>query len=304
MATTVTQNPAPATATPPPPTLAWAQIIWFGALLVGLYFSILRPMVEEFSTQDEMGHGFFVPVVAGFIIWTRRQELAQIPIKTFWPALILVIWGFLQTIVGLLGAEFSVSRTGMFLSLVGVIWTLCGTQMLKELAFPLAVLLFAIRIPLFIYSQITFPLQIFASSVAEWALNAMGIPCLRNGNVLELANQKLSVVEACSGIRSLISLLFLSLVYGYFFETRTWIRIALFLLTVPIAIIANSARVTISGILYQFKKEWAEGFYHSVEGFAIFIIALIALYGAHQLLLTLDQRFVQPKSSPPQAQGA
>jgi exosortase len=162
--------------------------------------------------------------------------------------------------------------------------------MLKSLAFPLFLLLFMIRIPLFIYSQITFPLQLFASQVAEHSLNFIGIPVFREGNILELPSKKLSVVEACSGIRSLLSLTFLSLAYGYFFERRGWVRILLFILTVPIAIGANAFRVTITGILSEYKPELAEGAYHTFEGWVIFVVALVALVLCHRLLEMIAAR--------------
>lgn len=297
MATTAqappTSLPQPA---PQPAPLPWLQIGWFTGLLLALYFSVFQPMVDEWSTQEEMGHGFFVPVLSAYIVWLKRAELAATPVKTFWPAILLVFWGFAQTLIGIRGAEFSVSRTGVFLSIIGVIWTLCGTEILKKLALPLFLLLFAIRIPLFIYSQITQPLQMFASQVAEVVLSGIGIPCLRNGNVLELPNARLQVVEACSGIRSLISLTFLSVVYGYFFERRMWLRIALFFLTIPIAIIANAGRVTITGILYQYKREWAEGVYHTMEGWVIFMVALAVLIAVHGAIAGAASRFEGKKA--------
>jgi exosortase len=115
----------------------------------------------------------------------------------------------------------------------------------------------------------------------------LGIPVLREGNVLELASQKLNVVEACSGIRSLLSLTFLSLVYGYFFESKNWIRVILFLATIPIAIFANGLRVTITGILSEVNKEYAEGVFHMMEGWVIFMVALLSLLALHQLILGL-----------------
>jgi exosortase len=135
-----------------------------------------------------------------------------------------------------------------------------------------------------LYNQITFPLQLFASQVAEFSLSLIGIPVLRDGNILELASQKLSVVEACSGIRSLLSLSFLSLVYAYFFDTRVWMRWVLFAATIPIAILANSGRVTITGVLSEINPELARGFFHSLEGWIIFIIALAMLGGLHLLI--------------------
>ena len=135
-----------------------------------------------------------------------------------------------------------------------------------------------------IYNQITFPLQLFASQVAEFNLGLMGIPVLRDGNILELASQKLSVVEACSGIRSLLSLSFLSLVYAYFFDKSVWMRWVLLVATIPIAILANAGRVTITGILSEINPELARGFFHSLEGWIIFLIALVMLGGLHLLI--------------------
>jgi exosortase len=130
-------------------------------------------------------------------------------------------------------------------------------------------------------------LQILASQFAEFSLSILGIPVLREGNVLELASQKLNVVEACSGIRSLLSLTFLALVYGYFFESKQWIRTTLFLATIPIAIFANGLRVTITGILSEVNKDYAEGVFHSMEGWVIFMVAMVALLTLHQVLLWL-----------------
>ena len=141
-----------------------------------------------------------------------------------------------------------------------------------------------IPIPTVVYNSITFPLQLLASRVSTQALDLMQIPVLREGNVLELAEQKLSVVEACSGIRSLLSLTFLALVYGYFFERKVWIRVTLFLATIPIAIVANASRVTLTGVLTEYKPELAEGFFHTVSGWVIFMVALAILIGLHQIL--------------------
>ena len=133
-------------------------------------------------------------------------------------------------------------------------------------------------------------MQILASQLAAEALWLIGIPVIREGNILELPSQKLSVVEACSGIRSLLSLTFLSLVFGYFFEKRTWLRVALFFATIPIAILANGSRVTITGILSEIKPELAEGFFHESTGWVIFMIALGILLFFHQVVLRVANR--------------
>ena len=196
----------------------------------------------------------------------------------------MVVWGFVQSVLGTVGADYFLTRTGFFIALIGVIWTMAGFEMLRRLAFPLFLLLFTIRIPLFIYSRITFPLQLLASKLAAGGLSLIGIPVLREGNVLELASQKLDVVEACSGIRSLISLSFLALVYGWFFDRKVWMRWVLLAASIPIAIIANSGRIVITGILSEIQKEFATGAYHSFEGWVIFMVDLFILISFHGLL--------------------
>jgi exosortase len=155
-------------------------------------------------------------------------------------------------------------------------------------AFPLCLLFLMIPIPAVIYNQITFPLQILASRLAAGALAVLGIPVFREGNILELPSQRISVVEACSGIRSLLSLTFLSLVYGYFFEKKTWIRVMLFLATVPVAILANGGRVTVTGILSEIRPDLAEGSFHESAGLVIFLVAAIILFVFHKMLVRIS----------------
>jgi exosortase len=267
-----------------PARLPWPRIAWFGALWIVLFFQVIVTMVKEWASDESMGHGFFVPLVVGYLVWQRRDRLMRIQPKPHWFGCVIVVFGFVCLVAGLLGADFFVMRMGLLATLYGILLSTVGMPVIRALAFPLLLLLFMIRIPLFIYSQITFPLQIFASSVAEKLLSLIGIPVLREGNVLELPSQRLSVVEACSGIRSLISLGFLSLVYGYFFENSNRIRIALFVLTVPIAILANALRVTLTGILSEVNPQLAEGVYHSLEGWVIFMVAMVSLLATHRII--------------------
>ena len=282
------------TDTAAPARLSWPKVAWFGALWITLFFQVIVVMVKEWASDESMGHGFFVPLVAGYLVWQRRDQLMRIKCRPHWFGCVVVAFGFVCLVTGLLGADFFVMRMGLLATLYGILLATVGMPVIRALAFPLLLLLFMIRIPLFIYSQITFPLQIFASSVAESLLSLIGIPVLREGNVLELPSQRLSVVEACSGIRSLISLGFLSLVYGYFFENNRWIRVALFILTIPIAILANALRVTLTGILSEIDTKLAEGVYHSLEGWVIFMVALVSLLAAHRII-TLAVRIIARK---------
>jgi exosortase len=264
--------------------LPWAAIAWFGILLIGAYFPILKHLVWQWANDEDVGHGFFVPLVFGYIVWQRREQIMALEWKPAWWGIALLAWGGIQAYIGLLGAELFLQRTAFLISLVGLLLVLGGTALVRELAFPLLLLPFMIPIPTVIYNRITFPLQLFASRVAEVVLGWDDIPVLREGNVLELASQKLSVAEACSGIRSLLSLSFLALVYAYFFDSKVWMRWALFIGVLPIAILANAGRVTITGILSEHNTELARGFFHEMEGFIIFAIALAMLFLLHLLI--------------------
>jgi exosortase len=280
-------------ATPAPPwkALPWPAAAWFAALLLIAYAPVLQRLVAQWMDDEDMGHGFFVPVVAGYIAWKMRDEWLSRPATASWWGLLVVAWGALQLAVATLGAELFLARTAFVVSLAGLVLTLGGFRVLRVLAFPLFLLFFMVPIPALIYNQITFPLQLFASQVASGTLSAMGIPVLREGNIIELASQRLNVVEACSGIRSLLSLSFLSLVYGYFFDTRSWMRIVLLLSTLPIAILANAARVTLTGLVSEYDVELARGIFHFASGWVVFMIALVILVAFHQTIQLLLRRF-------------
>lgn len=280
----------PATSAPPQP-VPWVKIAWFAGLLILCYFPVLQRLVWQWSNDDDMSHGFFVPLVAGYIVWWNRAKLQSLDWRGSNAGAVLLVWAAFQLMIGTLGAELFLQRTAVVESIVGVVLFLGGWQVLKEMAFPLFLLVFMVPIPSVIYNQITFPLQIFASTVAEKALGAIGVPVLREGNVLELASQKLSVVEACSGIRSLLTLSFMSLVYGFFFDTRPWMKWVLLVATIPIAIIANATRVTITGIISEIDAEFANGFFHILEGWVIFMVALAMLFAFHRFMNWLVGRF-------------
>lgn len=263
----------------------WTAVGWFGVLLVVCYAPILAALVKNWNDDADMGHGFFVPIIAAYIAWLKRDEIANLPVRPNWWGLAIVIYGAFQMYIATLGAELFLARTSFVISIIGMVLLLGGTQYLRVFAFPLFLLFFMVPIPAIIYNRITFPLQIYASEAADSVLGLLGYAVLREGNILELPSQRLSVVEACSGIRSLLSLSFLALVYGYFFEKKTWVRVALFLSTIPIAMIANAARVTLTGILSEIKPELAEGFFHEFSGWVIFMIALAIMVGLHQLVI-------------------
>ena len=246
--------------------------MWPGLLLIIVYAPLLAGLARQWATDPDMSHGFFVLPVVALVVWRRRGELASIEPGPNWWGLAIAVWGAVQMLLGTLGAQLFIARTAFLVSLAGAVLLLGGTRALRILAFPLLLLLFLFPIPALIYARVTLPLQIFASASAETVLNWMGIPVLRDGNILELPHERLSVVEACSGIRSLLSLGFLSLVYAYFFDRRVAMRWVLLAATVPIAIAANAARITLMGLAGGMGV--AGGAFHLFEGWVLFVVAL------------------------------
>jgi exosortase len=274
----------PCQAALPAAKISWRPVAWFGGLLVLCYAPILYRMAVQWATDEDMGHGFFVPVVAGFIAWQRRGTLLSIPRQPSGWGLALVIFAAFQALVASLGAELFTARLAFVIALFGVILYLGGKAWVQELLLPLALMFFMIPIPQIIYARLTLGLQMLASQLGETLIGWMGIPVIRTGNLLELPSQTLNIVDACSGIRSLVSLLFLSQVYGYFAEKRTWVRWVLLLATVPIAIAANAIRVATTGLLSEVNTKLAQGAYHEMEGYIVFAVALIALIATHRLI--------------------
>src|ERR1700733_14300474 len=170
-------NTAPAEKT----QLPWTAMLWFGFLRIACYAPVLYGLVHQWATDEDMGHGYFVPAVAGYIAWQRRHELVAAKAQPSYWGLALVILGAIQMMLGTLGAQIFIARTAFLVSFVGAVWFLGGTRVLKILAFPLFLLVFMFPIPAIIYARITLPLQLFASRVAENVLNFVNIPVIRDG---------------------------------------------------------------------------------------------------------------------------
>jgi exosortase len=250
-----------------------------------LYAPVLARLIGDWAHDDNYSHGFLVVPVAAFLAWERRGELLSAKRDPSAVGLIVVLFGLAALIGGILGAEFFVTRLSLLVVLAGSVLYLLGRQHLKILAFPIAFLLLMIPIPAILFNQIAFPLQLFASNFGTAALRAFAVPVLREGNVIILANTTLEVAEACSGIRSLVSLLTLGIVYGYFADRRFSARVAIALATVPIAVVANGLRVAGTGILaHAYGPEAAEGFFHTFSGWLVFIAAFVLLFGVVSLI--------------------
>jgi exosortase len=199
--------------------------------------------------------------------------------------LVVFVGGILVLLAGLLGSELFLSRVSLIGVLAGGVLFLLGWSYLRALAFPLGFLLLMIPLPAIIFNQIAFPLQLLASRAGEFAISTAEIPVLREGNVLVLANTTLEVAEACSGIRSLMSLFALAVFYGYFLERSTSRRVILALASIPIAVAANVVRIVGTGLCVQYwDPDKALGFFHEFSGWVMFVISLGCLYLVHRAM--------------------
>lgn len=255
------------------------------AAVLWLYRETLSSLVQQWAGDDNYSHGFFVAPLALYFAWERRGTLAGMPARPGAGGLFLLVFSLVVWMAGLLGAELFLTRVSLVGVIAGLVWFVWGRRHLRVLAFPILFLLLMVPLPALIFNQIAFPLQLLASRVGETAIAAVGIPVLREGNVLQLPTRSLEVAEACSGIRSLVSLLMLGIVLGYMTERRTGRRVIIACAAVPVAIVSNAVRVAGTGI----ASEWispavSEGFFHTFSGWLMFVFAFAALLGVQRVL--------------------
>lgn len=269
-------------------TEARLRILWPAfllGLLVLLYAGILKGLVLQWWSNPDYGHGFFVPLFSCYILWRERKHWTKSEINPSNFGFVVMLGAVGLLLLGSLGAELFISRFSMLVLLAGMILFLAGWNTLRAVSFPLSYLIWMIPIPVIIYNQITFPLQLLASRLATAWLELMQVPVLRDGNILVMSNYSLEVVEACSGIRSLMTLIALAVAYGYLAEPRRWVRYVLAFLMIPIAIVTNAIRIMGAGMLaHRYGPATAEGFLHEFSGWVIFMSALLLMFLCHWIL--------------------
>lgn len=276
---------APASSPGLPQFLQMWQIAVLLALSLWLYAPTLAHLLRQWWHDPNFSHGFFVPAFSAFVIWQERGQLARLTHRPSWWGLPVLALAMCVLILGQMGAELFLSRVSILLVLAGVTILFLGWNYFRSLLFPWAFLLLMIPIPAIIFNQITFPLQLLASKVASTTLPVMGVPVLREGNVIVLPAMALEVADACSGIRSLMSLATLAIIYGYLVERRVWMRVLLAVAALPIAVLANSFRIVGTGLLVQYwDPDKAQGFFHEFSGWLIFVVSLLMLYLLHRVL--------------------
>jgi exosortase len=265
-------------------------VLLTGALVVAglavLYRDVVPELVHAWSTDDNYSHGYLIPPIAAYLAWERRQKFLAAPSAGSFFGLVVVLGSIVVLALGVLGIELFLTRVSIIGAIGGTVLFLFGWARLRVMLFPIAFLILMVPIPAILFNQIAFPLQLIASQFGEAVIRAVDIPVLREGNVLILANISLEVAEACSGIRSLISLLTLGIVFGYIGDGRNWVRTLIALSAIPVAVIANGARVAGTGIAaHYYGQAAAEGFFHEFSGWLVFIAAFAMMLLFHRLLL-------------------
>ena len=258
---------------------------------VWLYAPVLLRLAHQWWSDPNFSHGFFVPVFSAYIVWQNRKRLWAIqPKPSLWGLPVIVI-SLAMLLVGTFGAELFLSRLSFILLIGGAVIFFVGWPMLRAVLFPLCFLVLMIPIPAIVFSQITLPLQILASKLAAGTLPICGVPVLREGNIINLPAMPLEVAQACSGIRSLMSLTTLAIMYGYLVERRVWVRVTLALASIPIAVAANGLRIVGTGLIVQYwDPEKAEGFFHLFSGWLVFVFSLLMLFALHRGFMFLQGR--------------
>ena len=258
------------------------------AAAVALYAPILYFMVLQWYDSEDYSHGFLIAPLAAFFAWERREGLRKAALSPSWWGILPLALGSLTLVIGRLGAELMNMRSSFVLTLIGLVLLLFGRQVFRILAFPLLFLFLMVPLPQSLVNVVAFPLQLVAADLAVKALFLLDVPALREGNIIHLANAKLFVAEACSGLRSLMALITLGVVFAYFFRKSTADRIAIVLSAIPIAILVNSFRVALTGVLTaRFGEGVAGGVIHETQGLFTFGLAFLLLLAEASVLARL-----------------
>lgn len=250
-----------------------------------LYQPFLKTLISDWDQNQDYSHGYFIPLITLFMIYSVKDRLAEQQITPYNSGLIIVALGLLILLVAKVGSEYFLQRSSLIIVLLGIVLYLLGKGYFKVVYLPILYLIFMIPIPAIIWNKIAFPLQLFGSFLTEHVIRVLGIPVFREGNVLHLSETTLEVVAACSGLRSLLTMFALSSLLVWMSpltKARKWL---LFFAAAPAAIIANIIRLTTTAFLASiYGSEVAHGFLHDFSGILTFVIGLFLLLLFNKLL--------------------
>jgi exosortase len=247
--------------------------------LLACYASTLRGMLDQWWNDEDMSHGFAVPLVVAWIVWRERARWLALPVSPSWWGFLLLAGAAAMHAISSLGLGLFASSVAFLVSAVGAILCLGGFGFLRVWAFPVALSLFMLPKLAIVYNKTTLPLQLLASQLATGVLSAIGFKVLRQGVILDVGGHQVSVVEACSGVRYLLSLAFISVVFAYVADVKSWMRWVLLIAAIPVAIVANAIRVAVSAAVPALDS----GTPHEVAGACVFVLCLILIFLVHRL---------------------
>lgn len=253
-------------------------------LTAAAYWPTILRTAEIISGSDDMAHGLFAPIVAAFVIHHEWDRIRSARLTPAWWGIPILVFAAAVALIALLGGSSTLHRAAMLATLAGGVLAIGGWSLLRLLLFPLGLLLFTFPIPPVLYGEITQPLQLFASQMAERVFEFLGYSVIREGNVLTLSHTVLSVEEACSGIRSLVSLSFFCMAYAYFFERRFFPRLLIVLGAVPAALAMNITRIVVTGVLSKYNPAWTKGTAHDALAWAVFVVGFGLVLLGHRLI--------------------
>jgi exosortase len=263
----------------------------FITAFVALYWKDISIMVSDWYNDPNYSHGFLIPFVSGYFVWQKRDTLKQAALKSSRAGLAVVVAGLLLYLAGTLSGELFSMKLSMLIVLAGSVLYVFGSEVFRIVLFPLGYLVFMIPLPYLLYDSIAFPLKLFVSKYSVDFLSAVGVLALREGNIIHLADITLEVADACSGIRSIISLLAMSTALAYVSGTGWLGRAVLVFFAIPVAIVVNALRVVGTGILAErYGSDIAQGFYHEFAGLVIFGVAIAILIVAAVLLRKIEDK--------------
>lgn len=252
---------------------------------------VLISLVGDWIRDGNYSHGFFIIPISVYLFWKKR-DVIQLPSKTSRTGFVLFLTGLVLLILGTAASEFFTTRIGLVIAVTGLAWYYLGNKNFRQVWFPFFFLLFMIPIPAIIYYAATLPMQLFASKATVALLHLIGVPVSRSGNIISLPDYQLEVAEACSGLRSLVTLLALGALYAYQAMPGKVLPVILFLGTIPIAIATNIFRIFTTAVgAYAISKKLAEDFLHELSGLLVFITALILMLILGAFLKWVRNRF-------------